>query len=63
MWNLLNLFREEENYGSAFCLRCQVKRPIKNGKRVTLKNDRPAVQGNCPECNTKMSRIEGRLVT
>ncbi|MEK7281834.1 MAG: DUF5679 domain-containing protein [Chloroflexota bacterium] len=42
-----------------YCFKCRHKREIKNSKRVTLKNGRPATQGNCPVCNTKIFRIGG----
>lgn len=41
----------------AYCFKCKVKREIKNPTKVTLKNGRPATQGVCPVCNTKMFRI------
>jgi RNase P subunit RPR2 len=42
---------------TAYCLKCRVKREMRNPQRVTLKNGRPAVQGTCPNCGTKMYRI------
>jgi RNase P subunit RPR2 len=44
----------------AFCVKCKAKREIKNPKQVTLRNGRPAVQGTCPQCGTKIFRI-GKL--
>ena len=41
----------------AYCLRCRTKREIANPKEVTLKNGRPAVEGQCPVCQTKLFRI------
>jgi len=41
----------------AFCLKCRTKREIRNPQPVTLKNGRPATQGSCPVCGTKMYRI------
>jgi hypothetical protein len=41
----------------AFCFKCRQKREIKNPKKVTLKNGRPATQGVCPVCGTKVFRI------
>ena len=41
----------------AYCLKCRAKRVMKNVQDVTLKNGRPAVQGVCPKCGTKMFRI------
>ena len=41
----------------AYCFKCRAKREIKNPKNVTLKNGKPATQGVCPVCGTKVSRI------
>ena len=41
----------------AYCLKCRSKREMQNAKGVTLKNGRPATQGTCPTCGTKMYRI------
>lgn len=41
----------------AYCFKCRKKVDIKNPQRVTLKNGRPATQGVCPECGTKVFRI------
>ena len=40
-----------------YCLKCRTKREIKDAVSVTLKNGRPATQGTCPVCGTKMTRI------
>ncbi|MGD0329342.1 MAG: DUF5679 domain-containing protein [Nitrososphaeria archaeon] len=37
-----------------YCVKCKTKREIKNPTQVTLKNDKPAVKGTCPECGTSM---------
>lgn len=37
--------------------KCRKKVDIKNPTQVTMKNGRLAVQGNCPNCNTKVFRI------
>ncbi|MCD6568399.1 MAG: hypothetical protein J7K94_06670 [Dehalococcoidia bacterium] len=42
---------------TAYCMKCRQKREIKNPKQITLKNGRPAVQGVCPICGTKVFRI------
>ena len=42
-----------------FCMKCRVKREIKNAKSVTLKNKRKAMKGTCPKCGTKMFRMGG----
>jgi hypothetical protein len=41
----------------AYCVKCRTKREIKNAKSVTMKNGKPATQGVCPVCGTKMFRI------
>jgi hypothetical protein len=41
----------------AYCLKCRAKREIRNATQVTLKNGRPATQGTCPVCGTKVFRI------
>ncbi len=41
----------------AYCFKCRTKRNIKNPQKVTLKNGRPATQGVCPVCGTKIFRI------
>ena len=41
----------------AYCFKCRSKREIKNPQSTTLKNGRPATQGVCPVCGTKMFRI------
>ncbi|MDP2949277.1 MAG: DUF5679 domain-containing protein [Chloroflexota bacterium] len=41
----------------AYCLKCRKKQEMRNPQQVTLKNGRPATQGTCPVCGTKMYRI------
>lgn len=41
----------------AYCFKCRAKRAIRNPQSVTLKNGRPATQGSCPICGTKVFRI------
>jgi hypothetical protein len=41
----------------AYCFKCRAKREISNPEAVTLKNGRPATQGTCPVCGTKVFRI------
>jgi hypothetical protein len=41
----------------AYCFKCRAKREIKNPKNVVLKNGKPAIQGVCPVCGTKVFRI------
>jgi DNA-directed RNA polymerase subunit RPC12/RpoP len=42
---------------TAYCMKCRKKVEIKNAKQITLKNGRPAMQGVCPTCSTKVFRI------
>jgi DNA-directed RNA polymerase subunit RPC12/RpoP len=41
----------------AYCMKCRKKVEVKNPKSVTMKNGRPATQGVCPGCGTKVFRI------
>jgi DNA-directed RNA polymerase subunit RPC12/RpoP len=41
----------------AYCVKCRKKVEIRNPRQVTLKNKRPATQGICPACGTKVFRI------
>ena len=40
-----------------YCLKCRQKREIKDARAVTLKNGRPATEGACPDCGTKIVKI------
>jgi RNase P subunit RPR2 len=42
---------------TGYCMKCRSKVEIKNPKQVMLKNNRPAVQGVCSVCGTKVFRI------
>jgi hypothetical protein len=41
----------------AYCVKCKAKKEIKDPTQVTMKNGRPAVQGVCPDCSTKLFKI------
>ncbi len=41
----------------AYCVKCRAKREMKDAKAITMKNGKPATQGICPTCGTKMFRI------
>jgi Domain of unknown function (DUF5679) len=41
----------------AYCVKCKAKRNMKDEKKVTMKNGKPATQGICTVCGTKMFRI------
>jgi hypothetical protein len=40
-----------------YCVKCKEKRDIKDAQEITMKNGKPAVQGTCPECGTKIFKI------
>lgn len=40
-----------------YCVKCKSKREMLNEKKVTMKNGRPATQGTCSVCSTKMFKI------
>ena len=40
-----------------YCVKCRAKREMKDAKAIIMKNGRPATQGVCPVCGTKMFRI------
>jgi len=41
----------------AYCVKCKAKKEMAKAEQVTMKNGRPAVQGVCPDCGTKLFRI------
>ena len=41
----------------AYCVKCRAKKEIRDPKSITMKNGKPATQGTCPSCGTKMFRI------
>ncbi len=41
----------------AYCVKCRTKREMKNAKAITMKNGKPATEGVCATCKTKMFRI------
>ena len=41
----------------AYCMKCRAKREMKDAKSIIMKNGKPATQGTCPVCGTKMFRI------
>jgi len=42
----------------AYCVKCRAKREMKDAKSIIMKNGKPATQGVCPVCGTKMFRIQ-----
>ena len=43
----------------AYCVKCKAKKEMAKPEPVVMKNGRPATQGVCPDCGTKLFRIEG----
>ncbi|MFQ6105570.1 MAG: DUF5679 domain-containing protein [Candidatus Hydrothermarchaeaceae archaeon] len=43
----------------AYCVKCKAKREMKDPQAVTLKNERKATKGTCPNCGTTMFKIGG----
>lgn len=41
----------------AYCLKCREKREMKNPNPITMKNGKPATEGQCPVCGTRMFKI------
>jgi Domain of unknown function (DUF5679) len=45
------------NEVEGYCVKCRAKKEIKNAKEITMKNGRPATEGQCPDCGTKIFKI------
>jgi hypothetical protein len=41
----------------AYCVKCRTKREMKDPQEITMKNGKPATQGACSTCGTKLTRI------
>lgn len=44
----------------AYCVKCREKREMQDEEQVEMKNGRPAIQGKCAVCGTKLFRILGK---
>ena len=40
-----------------YCVKCKAKKEITDPKDIVMKNGRPATQGLCPDCGTKIFKI------
>ena len=40
-----------------YCLKCRERREMKDAKAITMKNGKPATEGKCPVCGTKIFKI------
>jgi hypothetical protein len=41
----------------AYCVKCKQKRDMNDAHQITMKNGKPALQGTCNVCGTKLTRI------
>ena len=56
----VNVYAPQQKGGGlmqAYCMKCRKKVDIKDPKSIVMKNKRPATQGVCPRCGTKVFRI------
>jgi hypothetical protein len=42
---------------TGYCMKCKATREIKSAKPITMKNGRPATEGTCAVCSTRMFKI------
>ena len=54
---ITNKGRRRVTMNTAYCMKCRKKVEMVNPKQVVMKNGRPATQGTCPVCGTKVFRI------
>jgi hypothetical protein len=52
--------RKERIMAEGYCVKERKKVEIKDPQQITMKNGRPAIQGTCPDCGTKIFKI-GKL--
>jgi Domain of unknown function (DUF5679) len=53
----LLLEQSESAVATGYCMKCKAQREIQNAKQITMKNGRPATEGACPVCGTKIFKI------
>ncbi len=41
----------------ARCMKCRTQRPMKNEHKISMKNGRPALKGECEVCGTGLFKI------
>lgn len=46
-----------DQLATGYCVKCKASREIKDAQAITMKNGRPATQGTCPVCGTKIFKI------
>ena len=42
----------------AYCVKDKQKVEIKNPQQITMKNGKPATEGKCPTCGSKVERLK-----
>ncbi len=42
----------------AYCVKDKQKVEVVNPQKITMKNDKPALQGTCPICGSKVFKID-----
>jgi hypothetical protein len=47
----------KEAAATGYCVKCRMKKEMKNPCVITMRNGKPATSGTCPTCSTKMFRI------
>lgn len=40
-----------------YCVKCKKKTEMKNARRVTIGNNKPALKGQCVECDATMQTL------
>jgi len=40
-----------------YCVKCKTKREMKDPQRVTMKNGKPALKGQCAVCGTTINKV------
>jgi hypothetical protein len=50
---------QEASVAQGYCVKCKAKKEIANAQEITMKNGRPAIQGVCPDCGTKIFCMQG----
>ena len=51
------LVSERKGDMQGYCVKCRDWRELQDPQPVTFLNGRPAIQGTCPVCGTKVARI------
>ena len=41
-----------------YCMKCKAKKEMRGAQKVTMKNGRSALKGECSDCRTAMFRLQ-----